>query len=428
MSLPEEAGSALRRHVLEPLLAHCVDREYGGFLVDLDDRWRPAGPHEKSLEHATRTTLAFAVLAQLQPGEGCEAMVRHGCAFLQAAMWDPQHGGFFARVDRSGRPLWNGLKHPHAVTYAARAFLMAVRHLPTGEGRGWADRALSWLNQVAWDERHGGYWGVFRRDNQRYPPGARLPTPDGLDIFGLPPGVKELNTLADAIEMLTAFVEAGMSREAGRLAALVSLVIDRLVDPDGVAHYLYREDWRPLPDLVRVGYTFQLARHLTRVPADPARHAELVSRARQLVDFALAAARHPAGGFCLAVAAGGRTWPATGPSSDLRQWWVQVEAIRTLHALPHHAVVAPAARARYSAERDAQWRFLRRAFFDERHRGLREVPIEGPRSTRLATRWGWLSGRRARAPLKSHAWKDTSHEAELFAALVTDPGSRHATA
>ena len=56
-------------------------------------------------------------------------------------------------------------------------------------------RALAWLDDVAWDPTYGGYWGSFRRNNERYPDGAQLPTPDGRDILGLTPGFKENNTL-----------------------------------------------------------------------------------------------------------------------------------------------------------------------------------------------------------------------------------------
>ena len=101
------------------------------------------------------------------------------------------------------RDSWEGLKHPHAVTYAAEAFLLAEPYLPPGEGRLWARRALAWLDDVAWDPTHGGYWGSFRRNNERYPDGARLPTPDGRDVLGLSPGFKEMNTLGDAIETVS---------------------------------------------------------------------------------------------------------------------------------------------------------------------------------------------------------------------------------
>jgi hypothetical protein len=220
-----EAREALRRHVLEPLLPRIVDAEYGGFLVDFDERWRPAGRHEKSLEHAARTTAAFALLDEVFPGTGCDRVARHGCAFLRDVMWDHEHGGFFARVARNGVPCWDGLKHPHAVNYSARAFMLAERQLNAGEGRVWAARAAAWLDDVAWDPVHRGYWGAFRRDNVRYAPGTRLPTPDGGDVFGVPPGFKEVNSQGDGIEMLTTLVERGIAgRTSERLAALVDLV------------------------------------------------------------------------------------------------------------------------------------------------------------------------------------------------------------
>ena len=45
---------------------------------------------------------------------------------------------------------------------------------PPGEGIIWAERALAWLNEFAWDPSHGGYWGSFRRNNERYSAGVRL--------------------------------------------------------------------------------------------------------------------------------------------------------------------------------------------------------------------------------------------------------------
>ena len=31
----------------------------------------------------------------------------------------------------------------------------------------WAERALAGLDEFAWDPAYGGYWGSFRRNNQR---------------------------------------------------------------------------------------------------------------------------------------------------------------------------------------------------------------------------------------------------------------------
>jgi mannose/cellobiose epimerase-like protein (N-acyl-D-glucosamine 2-epimerase family) len=423
-AIAEQARAALRRHVLEPLVPRCVDREYGGFLVDFDERWQPAGPHDKTLEHASRTTIAFALMERAMPGEGCDRLVRHGCAFLQGALWDTAHGGFFARVDRCGRPCWEGLKHPHAVTYAAEAFLLAEPFLTPGEGRLWAHRALTWLDDVAWDPTHGGYWGSFRWNNERYPDGARLPTPDGRDVLGLTPGFKEINTLGDALDMLTLFVAHGVGgRCADRLAWLVDLVVDRLTDPTGILPYLYRPDWRPVPDVVRIGQQFQMIHRLVTVAAMNGATGPVV-RACELGDFCLASARHPSGGFCVAVTGDGRTWPSTGPSTDLRQWWVQLEAARALHALATHEAIDRDARARYQRARDDQWAFVRDHLFDIRYGGIWEIAVES------STRWRahlppW---RRSRPPgpwplRKTHGWKDPLHEVGAFLALASDQPS-----
>jgi mannose/cellobiose epimerase-like protein (N-acyl-D-glucosamine 2-epimerase family) len=410
----EQARAALRRHVIQPLMTRCVDREYGGFLVDFDERWRAVGPHNKTLEHASRMTMAFALLERVFPGEGCDRLALHGCAFLQEVMWDAGHGGFFALVDRGGRPRWDGLKHPHAVTYAAEALALSAPLLPPGEGTVWAQRALAWLDEVAWDPVDGGYWGSFRRDNERYPDGARLPTPDGRDVLGSTPGFKEINTQGDAIEMLTALAEARVGGSAERLAWLLDLVIDRLDDRSGVLAYLYRRDWRPVPDLARIGYHFQLAHRL--LAALPRGGPAAVARGCQLIDFALRAARHPGGGFCYAVTADGRVWPAIGPASDSRQWWVQIEAARALHVFANHGAVDDDRRAHYRRARDEQWAFVRDEFFDLRYGGIREVPAE-PGSRGLAQLCRWLRPSASIRRMKTHGWKDAFHEVSAFVAL-----------
>jgi mannose/cellobiose epimerase-like protein (N-acyl-D-glucosamine 2-epimerase family) len=420
--IAEQARGALRRHVLEPWASRCIDREYGGFLVDFDERWNPAGPHDKTLEHASRSTMALALLHQALPGEGCDVLARHGCAFLQSALWDSAHGGFFAQVDRSGAPSWDGLKHPHAVTYAAEAFLLAESCLAPNEGRRWATRAMQWLDDVAWDQIHGGYWGSFRRNNERYLDGAPLPTADGRDMVGLSPGFKEANTFGDSIESLTWFVTLGVGgRCAERLAFLVDLVVNRLTcDPVGMLPYLYRRDWQPVPDLMRVGLQFQMVHRLISAAAALGfGTAAAVARACDLADFCLAKARHPEGGFCLAVSADGRQWPGTGPSSDLRQWWVQLEAVRAFGELATHADVDPDARDRYARACEEQWAFTRDHYFDTKFGGIRELPVRSNR-TSYKRLFRFLKPP-ANSPqprrLKTHGWKDPLHEVGVFIAL-----------
>jgi len=253
-----------------------------------------------------------------------------------------------------------------------------------------------------------------RIERSRWPECAHLPTPNGRDPLGATPGFKEINTQSDAIETLTAFAERGWNRAAKRLAWLLDLVIDRLSDPSGILPYLYRRDWRPIPDLSRIGSHFQLAHRLVSATARR-KETAAVARGCELLDFALTAARHPAGGFCCATTGDGRTWPATNPATDLRQWWVQLEAVRALHVFTTHEAVGCDGRARYRRARDAQWAFLRESLFDARYGGIREFPLEP--SSRLARVAHWLRGEASVRRMKTYGWKDPLHEVGAFIAL-----------
>jgi len=414
--MADQARDVLRRHVMEPLASCCVDEEYGGFLVDFDERWRPVGPHDKSLEHAARSTIVFALLDRVMPNEGCDRLALHGCEFLRQTMWDGDHGGFFARVDRQGRARWDGLKHPHAVTYAVEAFHLCRDLLPPGIGERWVENGLRWLDEVAWDPVHGGYWGSYRADNSPYLEGDHLPSPDGRDPLGWSLGFKEINTQSDALEMLTLLAadKAG-ARCVPRLEWMTALVKDRLTDTYGVLPYAYRRDWRPAPCMVRVGCQFQTSRRLLSIALGAEIEPELVATAIRLVDFCLASARHPAGGFSFAVTADGRRWPDVGPESDVRQWWVQFEAINALHRLAQHELVALQMQAGYLRACNQLWSFVRANYFDEAHGGMRGEPSAARR-----TSWSRHMSRRGPAgPAKTHAWKDAYHETATLVALLS---------
>ena len=414
-TLSVEASKALRKHVLEPLVPRIVDQDFGGFLVDFDTQWRLVGTQAKSLEHAARTTMAFGLIDHALPGQGYERFLLHGCDFLQNAMYDREHGGFFARVDRSGKALWDGLKHPHAVTYTAQAFMLGARYMPPGEGQKWADRALAWLADVAWDPANGGYWGSYRRNNERYGAGVRLPTPDGRDIFGLVPGFKEINTQGDAVEMLTWAARARPNAATTeQLSNLMNLVIGKLLQPAGVLPYRYWPDWHPAPDLLRVGYQFLMARHLCEA-AHVVEVPGVLDACCSMVDFCLTSARHPGGGFTFAVSADGRSWPSTSKSTDQRQWWAQLEGIQTLNLLAKHDGVDPALRARYSKERDELWEFVKTNLFDNQNGGIHGVPRKSGTLYRLLSK---RSGGGDIKDQKAHCWKDAIHETTTFLSLM----------
>ncbi len=182
------------------------------------------------------------------------------------------------------------------------------------------------------------------------------------------------------------FVAHGLGgRCAERLAWLVDLVIDRLTDPTGVMPYLYRPDWRPVPDVMRIGQQFQMIHRLVAAAAVNGVMGPVARslRTRRLLSGVGAPSVR---GLLLRRYRGRPHMAVDGPSTDLRQWWVQLEAAHALHVLATHEAIDRDARARYGRARDEQWEFVRDHFFDTRSGGIWELAVES------STRW------RARLP------------------------------
>ena len=411
----------LRRHVVDCLVPVCRDESYGGFLVDFDDRWRPTGPHVKTLEHVARTTASFARLHRLFPLEGLDALAARGIEYLKDTMWDHANGGFFTAVHRSGEPCYDGLKHPHGHAYVNFALVSATELLPNLEPEKWIGRTMGWLDDVAWDTAHGGYWGSYRRDNTRYEGDTALPTLNGRDPLAVSTGFKEINTLGDSFEMLLmldARSSVHLNRE--RLAWMEELVCTRLVRANGAVPYLYHRDWSVALELPRVGYHFQLVRHLLRADALHSSDCALAETALRIVTGALARARHPDGGFVLALAEDGRHWPTAGGLADERQWWVQFEALHAFHLLANHRALATGCQTRFAQCRDEQWRFIADCLLDERYGGVREVPLVSTAPWLQPRKWAQAWRGRPQAP-KTNGWKDPWHEVSCLLSVIEEP-------
>lgn len=305
------------------------------------------------------------------------------------------------------------------MTYAGSAFLLAEPYLDPSEGLAWAKRALGWLEDVAWDRDHGGYWGSYHRDNERYPVGARLLTADRRDILGSTPGFKEVNTLSDAIEMLRLFAESDAEKRcAERLAELIDLLVDRLVDANGVMPYLWWPDWRPAPDLVRVGYKFATARRMLEAARRmegagaaiataasslifvwrlPGIHREAsATPSRQMAALGLQQVRRPIsgnGGFSSRLYAPCIWWQAFSPSN-------------------RRVVPSIGRRATNNGTSCAS------PFFDRRYQGIRELPLELEWTPWRPIISIWLTQKsKLTSVRKTHCRKDPLHEVETLLAL-----------
>jgi hypothetical protein len=380
------------------------DEEFGGFLPELQRSWRPTENQRKSLEFQVRQATAYARAARMFPQRGYEQAALQGYEFLTSAMWDTTDGGFFTLVDRAGSPLEEGRKHPHGHIYAIELFIELVPLIGEPAARKWVDRTFAWLEDVAWDRVDGGYWGYYDRDNVQIRKSG--PGRSNVDWLGTPIGLKDLNVFVDALSALMSLEPTGWSPVAEeRLNWHISLLLEHILHRFEIPGIYYTVDWSTVPDICRAGQPFQLIAKLVPWSLDKAQRDAILSKSVNITEACIHFFAHPDGGYMF----GRSVYPMQLRNADLRvpvrDWWVQTEAARALLAL---ALVLPES-AVWTERFAAQLNFIESSLIDGRCRGFYECP----RNDMAAPRSPWYRDRSSRQ-LKTHIWKDLSHESHFL--------------
>jgi mannobiose 2-epimerase len=401
---PADIDSVLTRHVIDVWFPRCLDRRYGGFLCDYDSRWRTCGSNDKLLEFQARHTWFAAEASQNFPeNESLREATQHGFAYLRGALLDGVAGGWFHRLDRSGKPIEDCTKHSHGFAYAISACAAVYRATGDQSALELAREGFEWMDRYARDRDHGGYFGYLRRDGTIIRTGQdALPTQQ--DTIGTPVGWKDINVHSDLLETFAGLYPVWSDiKIADRLAEFAEIVTRRMASSVGAHYYYCLSDWTPVPHLTRFGYQFQSAFRLCLAAPFLADSIEILSMARRFVDHAL--------NFGLDRNRGGFYYASTGAKPDHLQghsltvrrklWWVQVEALKSLLAIQN---MAPD-EERYSNSFKAQWHYIGEHIIDHAFGGFRQASLED------LQRWRQVSFFAPRSyTLKGSDWKDCSHE------------------
>ncbi len=249
--------------ILKAWFPRCVDEKHGGFLCDLNYKWKPSGPQLKMLEYQARM-LRLLARAAAQPGlESYREYAAHGFEYLANVMWDREHGGWYRMLDRAGTPQEAATKHGHGASYAIGA--CAAYYELTSDSRALelAKNGFLWLDRVAHDGEHGGYFALYTRQGQRVLSPEQCPIP-GLvrDCIGTPLGLKDANISADmletAVDLHRVWPDALVEE---RMIEMFRIVRDRMVVPPGAVHMYFQPDWTPVPDIARYSYGLNTVQH-----------------------------------------------------------------------------------------------------------------------------------------------------------------------
>jgi mannobiose 2-epimerase len=303
-SLGEETFEFWRTHGPDPV--------WGGFYGTVDRTGKKAVPTDKGLIQTARHLWAMSMWYQRKkPTLEVKALADSLYRFLIGHFYDPATKEFFLTVTESGAPveprkvLAGQALAIYGLTQYARAFGVV-------EAAGYAMATFQALDARAHDDAFGGY----RQIN---------------DAPWLPATTeKETNTQVHLLEAFTALYDYGHHPAVrARLQELVTICIDRLLQPSGYLHRDFRLDWSLVGEpAVSYGHDMETgwllleaARALGR-PDDP----RIVAAAKIMIIGPARTGYDPVkGGYFEEGPPGG------GPPTKLAKiWWVQAEALLAL--------------------------------------------------------------------------------------------------
>lgn len=334
----------------------CIDREYGGYLVDYDADGRFKGEAAKMIVTQARMLwLSSRLVREGRGGPDMREFARQGYRFLMDHMWDAEYGGFYWEVDRTGRHV--AAPHKHLYGQAFGLYALSEYARATGDAGALADarRLFDLMDAKSYDATYGGYLEFFGRDWGPAPP-------EVAPYLGVPAGVKSMNTHLHLMEALTAFYRVShLPLAAERLAELVTIQSNTVVRKAvGACTDQYARDWTPRlePSTARASYGHDLENIWLLVDASDALGLPVAPQLdlfRTLFANALAHGYdHEAGGFF-------DSGPL-GQDADRRMktWWVQAEALvsaLTMYKLTGEPQYADVFRAtwRFVDERQTDW-------------------------------------------------------------------------
>ncbi|MEZ4776140.1 MAG: AGE family epimerase/isomerase [Bacteroidia bacterium] len=241
--LRQELTFALNEQLLDKWYPAIIDKEQGGYLSDLDYKWEPNGPQNKSIVTQARHLWVTSKVAMFYPDKpGYRAYADQGYAFLRDKMWDHEMDGFFYTVDRSGE--WKSGENDAdkwAYGNAFAIFGLAAYYKLTGseEALDLAKKTFMWLEKYSHDPVNQGYYPFLNREGKAF--GRDLPVPAGQPQLGY----KDQNP---TIHLLEAFAELYPVWEDSLLRArfeeTLVTIRDTITRPEGYMNLYFTPDWK----------------------------------------------------------------------------------------------------------------------------------------------------------------------------------------
>ncbi|GAF69929.1 unnamed protein product [marine sediment metagenome] len=284
------------------------DPEHGGFYGTLDRTGTPITPTDKGLTQEIRHLWSFSIWYRYrEPTPEIKTLCDNLYAFIISHFYDASDGEFYFLVDEDGSPV-DTKKDLYAESFA---ILGLAEYALTFDRKEAAEYALNCFHSVDArfnDEVYHGY--------------------DETDEKG-PDRAKDTGDIMHLIESFTTLYKVtGDKQVRQRLNEFIDISLNKIIQPEGYCRMFFARDWTPTgsPDIL-YGHDLQLAWLILQA-------AEAVDRStdRALIDRALTTSLYSSdkgfdpelgGYFGMGLPDGIITWAS-------KIWWVQCEAINAL--------------------------------------------------------------------------------------------------
>jgi cellobiose epimerase len=316
MAVAEAAPPVIdfRAALLDEVLAfweRSVDREHGGYLVDIDREGALIGRGDKHIITTSRQLYSFSRGYRLSGRANYLDAARQGFDFLRRAFYDQSNGGWIRATTRTGEPI-DRRKNPYGIVFSIYALSEYFLASQSEEALRLAAETYDLYDRHAWDHELGGIFFDLAED------------------WSVLDTSKSAGHMLHAMEAVSGMFEATRDERYLRdLNRLCDTYVERTFDPQtGCWLESFETDWRPnltrTRGLIVYGHLIEAAAFLSSIAAFTGNQAHLLA-SRDMLGYCLRHAWDPThGGFYFFGRPGG------GPVDTDKMWWVQSEGLSAL--------------------------------------------------------------------------------------------------
>ncbi len=296
------------------------DREYGGFVGQIDGQGITNHHHPKGIILNTRILWTFSRANIFYGDDRYEQECLRAFDYLVNHFQDKDHGGFFWELDHLGNPT-NKRKQVYAQAFAIYAFSAYYQYCGKQEVLDLAFSLFRLIEDKAWDHAHEGYFEAF---GETWEPIEDMRLSDK-DLNT----AKSTNTHLHVLEAYTSLLEvSGDSNVHTALSKLISLFDTQMIDHDN--HHLklfFDTQWQAQSSEISFGHdieTVWLLLLAARVLGSTQQIKRCEDIGKEMADIFLIEALDQKNGVLNAYDPEKGEW-----DTDLH-WWPQIEAMTGL--------------------------------------------------------------------------------------------------